>query len=295
MQPFPQGHGRSLRVASVLLALLVLLALVAFASRTGFGHSSSTTATPGYVNWATSIFLVAFLVMAPVSIYAYVHQARERLERQQHKSFQMRVMRSLVFVLFLAVAWLIRVYLHDRIHFGSGFHHLFFGNHLASGHGKNGKGAAAYSPTFQWPVLWAAIVLLIAAGGGWVWWRKKHPPVARLGLAAPTLEDDVAGSLSDAIDDLESEPDARRAVIAAYARMERVFGRHGLRRLASETASEYLQRILLGLTTRVEAVGRLTGLFEQAKFSDHPIDGRMKQDAIDALRVIRDDLKVAEA
>jgi hypothetical protein len=105
----------------------------------------------------------------------------------------------------------------------------------------------------------------------------------------------VAGSISEAIDDLESEPDARRAVIAAYARMEGVFGRHGLRRHVSETATEYLQRILLGLTTRVEAVGRLTGLFEQAKFSDHPIDGRMKQDAIDALRVIRDDLGAAEA
>ena len=54
MQPYPQGHGRSLRVASVLLALLVLLAVVAFASRTGFGHASNATPTPGYVNWATS-------------------------------------------------------------------------------------------------------------------------------------------------------------------------------------------------------------------------------------------------
>jgi hypothetical protein len=295
MQPFPQGHGRSLRVASVLLALLVLLALVAFASRTGFGHASSTTTTPGYVNWATSIFLVAFFLMAPISIYAYVHQARERLERQQHRSFQMRVIRSLAFVLILAVAWLIRIYLKDRIHFGSGFHHLFFGNHLATGKGKDGKGAASYTPTFQWPVLWATIVLLLAGAAAWVWWRRKHPPVARLGLASRTLEDEVAGSISDAIDDLESEPDARRAVIAAYARMEGVFGRHGLRRRASETATEYLQRILLGLTTRVEAVGRLTGLFEQAKFSDHPVDGQMKHDAIDALRVIRDDLKPAEA
>jgi hypothetical protein len=112
---------------------------------------------------------------------------------------------------------------------------------------------------------------------------------------ASTMEADVAESISDAIDDLESEPDARRAVIAAYARMEGSFGRHGLRRQTSETATEYLQRILLGLTTRVEAVGRLTGLFEQAKFSDHPIDGRMKQDAIDSLRLIRDDLRVAEA
>jgi uncharacterized membrane protein (DUF485 family) len=295
MQPFPQGHGRSLRVASVLLALLVLLALVSLASRTGFGHASNTTTTPGYVNWATSIFLVAFLLMAPISIYAYVHQARERLERQQHKSFQMRVVRSLFFIPLLGIAYFARLYLKDRIHLSSGFHQLFFGNHLATGKGKNGKGAAAYTPTFQWPVLWATIVLLLACVAVWVWWRRKHPPVARLGAATRTLEDDVAGSLSDAIDDLESEPDARRAVIAAYARMERAFGRHGLSRQVSETASEYLERILLGLTTRVEAVGRLTGLFDQAKFSDHPIDGRMKQDAIDALRVIRDDLQVAEA
>jgi hypothetical protein len=295
MQPFPQGHGRSLRVASVVLALLVLLALVAFASRTGFGHASSTTTTPGYVNWATSIFLVAFFVMAPISVWAYVHQARERLERQQHKSFQARVIRSLVFIPLLAIAYFARLYLKDKIHLSSGFHQLFFGNHLATGKGKNGKGAAAYSPTFEWPVLWAALALLLAGVAAWVWWRKQHPPVARFGAAIRTLEDDVAGSISDAIDDLESEPDARRAVIAAYARMEGAFGRHGLRRRTSETATEYLQRILLGVTTRVEAVGRLTGLFEQAKFSDHPIDGRMKQDAIDALRAIRDDLRVAEA
>jgi Domain of unknown function (DUF4129) len=295
MQPFPQGHGRSLRVASVLLGLLVLLAVVAFASHTGFGHASSTTATPGYVNWATSIFLVMFLLMTPISIWAYLHQSRERLERQKHRSFQMRVIRGLAFVALLGVAWLVRVYLHNRIHFSSGLHQLLFGDHRASGPGKDGKNAGDYAPTFQWPVLWATIVLLVAGAAAWFWWRKKHPPVARVGLADRSLEAEVAGSISDAIDDLESEPDARRAVIAAYARMEGVFGRHGLRRQASETATEYLQRILLGLTTRVEAVGRLTGLFEQAKFSDHPIDGGMKQDAIDALRVIRDDLRVAEA
>jgi hypothetical protein len=129
----------------------------------------------------------------------------------------------------------------------------------------------------------------------WIVWDWKHREPRLLEGAEATIADDVADSISDAIEDLESEPDSRRAVIAAYARMEGVFGRHGLRREASETASEYLQRILLGLTTRVEAVARLTGLFEQAKFSDHAIDGRMKQDAINALRVIRDDLRTATA
>jgi hypothetical protein len=101
--------------------------------------------------------------------------------------------------------------------------------------------------------------------------------------------------MTDAIDDLEAEPDARRAVIAAYARMEGVLARHGLRRTPSETPLEYLRRILIGLAARPDAVKRLTSLFEQAKFSRREIDGEMKREAIGALREIRDDLREAPA
>ena len=195
-----------------------------------------------------------------------------------------------MFLVFGVVAFVVYIRNHSDLFSNSGFFHRGAAN------GKNGAGHAAnhYNPTFQWPVLWGTLALAAVVIAWIVWdWKHREPPA--LQTAEPTIADDVAESISDAIDDLESEPDARRAVIAAYARMEGVFGRHGLRRETSETATEYLQRILLGLTTRVEAVGRLTGLFEQAKFSDHPIDGGMKQDAIDALRLIRDDLRVAEA
>ena len=99
-----------------------------------------------------------------------------------------------------------------------------------------------------------------------------------------------SSDLDDAIDDLEAEPDARRAVIAAYARMEAVLGRHGLRRRPSDTPVEYLRRVLLGLTSQDDAVQRLTKLFQEAKFSRHEIDASMKQEAITALKTIRDDL-----
>jgi hypothetical protein len=291
MHPYPQGHGRSLRVASVLLALLVLLGVVAFASRTGFGHASNTTSTPGYVNWAMSVFLILFILMVPVAIYAYSVQMRE-FRVQNKRSMQYRTLRSLgiMFIVFAVVAFVVYVRNHSDL-FRSG---LFL--HNGAGSGKNGAhhGAHPYNPTFQWPVLWGTLAL-VAVVVAWIVWDWKHRVPQTLELTEPTMADDVAESISDAIDDLESEPDARRAVIAAYARMEGVFGRHGLRREASETASEYLQRILLGLTSRVEAVRRLTGLFEQAKFSDHPIDSGMKQDAIDSLRVIRDDLRPVEA
>jgi hypothetical protein len=291
MQPYPQGHGRSLRVASILLALLVLLGVVAFASRTGFGHASTTTPTPGYVNWAMSVFLIVFVLMVPVAVYAYSVQMRE-FRVQNKRSMQYRTIRSLgiMFLVFSVVAFVVYVRNHSDLFRSS----LFL--HNGAGSGKNGgrHGANHYNPTFQWPVLWGTLALA-AVVIAWIVWDWKHREPRVLELTDPTMADDVAESIGDAIDDLESEPDARRAVIAAYARMEGAFGRHGFRRLASETATEYLQRLLLGLTTRVDAVGRLTGLFEQAKFSDHPIDGRMKQDAIDALRLIRDDLRVAGA
>jgi len=136
--------------------------------------------------------------------------------------------------------------------------------------------------------------VLMAAAAGYVWWRWRRAGDATPSLLGePTVAEDVAESIGDAIDDLEAEPDARRAVIAAYARMEGVFARHGMHRLASETPVEYLRRLLLGLTSRADAVTRLTGLFERAKFSRHEIDGTMKQDAINALRAIRDDLQPA--
>ena len=99
--------------------------------------------------------------------------------------------------------------------------------------------------------------------------------------------------MSDAIDDLEAEPDARRAVIAAYARMEGVLARHGLRRKPSETPLEYLRRILLGLTARADAVRRLTSLFEQAKFSRH--DDRRVDEAGRDRRAARDPRRPARA
>ena len=122
--------------------------------------------------------------------------------------------------------------------------------------------------------------------------RRRTQAAARRAACEPRLSPTtLAASIGDAIDDLEAEPDARRAVIAAYARMESSLARNGLQRVPSETPLEYLRRILLGLTSRGDAVSRLTGLFEQAKFSRHEIDATMKQAAIGALREIRDDLR----
>jgi hypothetical protein len=292
MEPLEPTTGRSIRLALVAFGLLTLLAVVAFATRSGFGGSSKASPTPGYVSYAFTAFLVVFVLMIPIAAYVFVIQAREG--EVQHKTFKSRVIQNfLTATLFGAIAFGV-IYL-KRHH-----SHIFNLNPQAlknltqANRARRGGKAAPFEPTFEWPVL--AVALLVLTVGGvfafLTYRRRKLRTAVRL---EPTVAADFAATIGDAIGDLEAEPDARRAVIAAYARMEGVLARHGLHRKPSETPVEYLGRILGGLTSRFDAVARLTGLFEEAKFSRHEIDGAMKTEAIDALRAIRDDLQEAPA
>jgi len=295
MQPVQTGHARSLRLALVAVALFVLLAIVAFASRSGFGHASTTRPTPTYLNWAMSVFMVVFVLMIPVAVWAYSLQAREALAAREREHFGVRVAKRLLVVIAIAfLAFLARIYVGNKYfpHF-----HAPFVRQPPQVHGKalHDAGSQHYQPTFQWPVLWITLALAVVIVGYIVYRRSKLEPLAEVERTPRSDADEVASAISDAIDDLRAEPDPRRAVIAAYARMEASFARQGLKRKTSETAIEYLRRILLGLGSHADPVARLTGLFEQAKFSLHEIDGAMKDDAIQALVAIRSDLRKVSA
>ncbi len=130
----------------------------------------------------------------------------------------------------------------------------------------------------------AGIVLLV--GGGLALWlrpkRGERGPRSARRAVAEAVEQSL-GSLAD-------EPDPRRAVIAAYARMERALGASGIPRRPPEAPLEYMQRALRQLRAGARPVTRLTGLFAVAKFSAHPVDAGMKDDAIAALEEVGRDL-----
>ena len=118
--------------------------------------------------------------------------------------------------------------------------------------------------------------------------RARHELHPRAKLA-----EELAAALDDALDDLRGEADARRAVIAAYARLERILASSGIARRPAETSDEYLARVLRDLTLGSNAITRLTSLFTQAKFSQHEVDTAMKEEAIDSLERVRDELRAA--
>jgi Domain of unknown function (DUF4129) len=105
--------------------------------------------------------------------------------------------------------------------------------------------------------------------------------------------------LDDTLEDLEREPDPRRAVIGAWARMEAGLAAAGVPRRPSEAPFEYAARVLRTALApavgplRPDSVHRLTGLFERAKFSRHDIGEADRDQAIAALRAVRRELAEA--
>jgi hypothetical protein len=134
-----------------------------------------------------------------------------------------------------------------------------------------------------------AIVLVLVAGIGVYFYVTRAPrrgirPLAR-------RRDALSQALDDSLDDLRNDPDIRRAIIAAYARMERALAASGMPRAPAEAPYEYLERSLVELDAGADGARRLTDLFQRAKFSHHEPAEAMRQEAIDALIAVRDDLR----
>jgi hypothetical protein len=138
-------------------------------------------------------------------------------------------------------------------------------------------------------VLLVVAALAIAAGFAFRGVRFRRRPPALAGLAGQLRE-----AAEEGLEELASDPDPRRAVIAAYARMERALAGIGLPRARHEATLEYLDRLLTLLGAGGSAARRLTDLFQLAKFSDHEIDAAMQREAIQALSELRDDLRERE-
>ena len=110
----PPATGRSIRLALVAFALLALLGVVAFASRSGLGHQSQAAPTPGYVSYAFTAFLIVFVLMIPVAAYGFIMQAREG--EVARKSYRQRTIESIGMLFFFGALAFVVIYLKRHHH-----------------------------------------------------------------------------------------------------------------------------------------------------------------------------------
>jgi len=273
------------------VGLVALLAIVAVASRAHTPAGGGTTrGVDGriLVEYVLLIMLALSAVVIPVGIYLFVSGRNDDLAAQlpERKNwmwplFWFMAGAAVVSVILLRSGWL-RSHGHEIKNPLQALVNL----------GKGQKESNVAS-TFDWGpvvVVGSISLVVIAALGFWALQHRRQRAAAK--QAIPAAE--FAAAVERTIADLRAEPDPRRAVIAAYAQMEQALGLAGLPRQLSEAPREYLGRVLPQVGAGADSVGRLTSLFERAKFSPHAIDETMKEEAISALESLRDDLQADE-
>jgi hypothetical protein len=165
---------------------------------------------------------------------------------------------------------------------------------LLRGGGVSAVGGGASSPGLGAPpfVTWTFAGLALAAGLGalalalWVAFGDRLA-LLRERTHADVSPEPLAAVVEESLEDLRSEPDPRRAIIRCYARFERVAARSGVTRQPWSTPMEFMGEALRRLPVPSASVPALTGLFELARFSHHPLGTPERDQALAALHEIR--------
>src|SRR5581483_1630026 len=278
------GGGKGGRILAGGIAGAVLIGAVGLASRAhtraGGGRTRSISEDV-LLEYLLLLMVGLAVVVVPLAVYLFVTgREEERPVLPARRNWMAAVLLSMIGV--SAVAVVVLRYLHD--------HHGARSNPVSrlTGLARSG-GTKAGAVSFDWaPVIVIGVVALLALAAA-AWFVVERTPERR-GLP---VVDELVLAVERTIADLRAEPDPRLAVIAAYAQMELALAGAGLPRTPAEAPREYLGRVLPEVGAQTASVGRLTRLFERAKFSPHAIDAAMKEEAISALESLRDDLRSA--
>jgi Domain of unknown function (DUF4129) len=279
-----------LLLGAALVALLSLVAAVSRGHHVPGGHAGSHAAPTGVGDYLVTIFLIVILAGAGVLLYFWFAE-REAIARSRAARGKKGTYKALGLLLFLALM----AALLPRLDFLRRFRaqrdqsgKLHPGLHQQSKR-KPLVPKAQRPPEFEW------LPVFIATGAGlailgYIGLRTLRRSRGEL-LERHLLEQRLESLLDETLDDLYAQKDPRAAIIAAYARMERLFASAGLERHPSEAPLEYLARALGEVRASGAALGRLTGLFQRAKFSAHDVHESMRTEAIEALTQVRDELR----
>lgn len=142
----------------------------------------------------------------------------------------------------------------------------------------------------------AAAILVVAAllvvlrswlTGNAMRWRLGRFTDGRFEEPTEPDAEEVARLAADLREQLLHGDDPRLAIQQAYAAVESGFGVEQFTRDPAETPLRYLARVFGRLGAVQEPLGRLTTLFELARFSTRPITEAMRDEAAAALADIR--------
>jgi Domain of unknown function (DUF4129) len=283
-------RGRATGMALPAIVVLALVALVAIAATGSTSSGSGTTRPPAesLLDMFFTLGLVAVVAGGVLMVYGLAQRkaiAREMSSGRRRSSLTGWVVLAGAYV----AIWYFRPDNWDFTRSDPGAEAPPLPDRKLPTGAPEEQGGT-YEPTISWLAVALIVGLCIAGIGAYVASQRRsrdHGPTdAELAI-------ELAHALDDSLDDLRAEADPRRAIVAAYARLERVLAANGVPRRSAETAQEYVPRVLRDLALDPRAIEHMTKLFTRAKFSHHEVDTTMKEEAIRALEDVREDLRLA--
>ena len=284
-------RGRATSVVLPALLVLVLVAVVAMAA-TGSTPSGDGSTRPPSESLLDTIFTLGLIGVAIGGVLLLYGLSQRKAIAREMASGRHRRTSVAAFVVFFAI---FTGFTYWRLSEWRGPEPSEEGDQELAFPGESPlptlppEAETSYEPGVSWLPIVVVVALLLAAVVAYVVAEHCANRGRRSGEG---LAEQLAMVLDETLDDLRAEADPRRAIIAAYARLERVLAANGIPRRASETSDEYLARVLNNLELDSGAVERLTALFTRAKFSQHDVDTAMKEEAIGALEQVRDELRL---
>jgi hypothetical protein len=296
---------RSRRVALLALpALAVLLVVIAAAAATRTGESSPALNQPAAVD-VLSILLTLFgLTVAGLAAYMVWSVAKSmQLRRGRGAENGERVSRRAQILIGLAALGTLAVILSVIGLFGISQRQSAAGGagggpiHVSIPSGRTLPYSFTAGGVTAFVVVAAVLLIAFLPRLMRMLRSRSAPDFAHLGEREPR-ELALAGDTSAAellahvkVATHEREPDPRRAIVAAWIAMTTAMAEIFRPRLESEAPREYLDRALKEAGVRPSSAGRLTELFEEARFGGRAVGESLRTDAIKALAQVRDELR----
>jgi hypothetical protein len=144
------------------------------------------------------------------------------------------------------------------------------------------------SPTAGYALFIIVVVVYggLALLGLWILIRGRDGVSASQERNEPQMRQ-VRQAVTAGLRELQSYADPRLAIIACYARLEHLLEDYGVPAYAYLTPQEYMGAVLQGVELPTDALSGLVQLFEQARYSLHPLDDTARTQATAYLTAIQ--------
>ena len=226
-------RGRAASAALPALVVLVLVAVVAVAATGSVPRGSNESRAPSgtFLDMLFTLWILAVIAGGVLLVYGLTQRKAIAKHIAVAGYPRFTVVSWLVFAGALAImVWLFNNWRPEgrKTVDEEG---VFGGKPVPTNPGDTGT-LRQYEPSLSWVPVVVVVGLVVVAAIAYVAssrrTRRPRDPQAE-------LAEELAAALDDALDDLRAEADPRRAIIAAYAHLERVLAANGVARPPSET------------------------------------------------------------